>query len=73
MGETVSFGRTSVTVGSDVDEQKNAIDQRIRVHRMHFVDGISKTRIAELTGLSKQFVINWTRTETQDPEADRRG
>lgn len=73
MGETVSFGRTSVTVGSDVDEQKNSIDQRIRVHRMHYVDGISKTRIAELTGLSKQFVIDWTRTATQDLEADRRG
>lgn len=73
MEETVSFVRASVTVGSDVDEEKNTIDQRIRVHRMHYVDGISKTRIAELTGLSKQFVIDWTRSEIQDLEADQRG
>lgn len=40
---------------------------------MHYVDGLSKTQIAQLTGLSKQFVVDWTRSATQDLEADRRG
>jgi transposase len=73
MGKTVSFGETSVTVGYDTDEQKNAIGQRRRVHRMHFVEGLSKTQIARQTGLSKQFVVDWTRSASQDLQVDRRG
>lgn len=40
---------------------------------MYYIDGLSKTQIAKQTGLSKQFVVDWTRSASQDLQIDRRG
>jgi transposase len=57
----------------DSDEKKNALDNRRLVHRLHFVKGWSRHRIAEVTGLRRAFVTQWTRSADQDLEADARG
>lgn len=59
--------------GYAVDEQKNAIEQRRRVHRLFYVEGCSKNEIARTLGLSKAFVMRWTESPTQDLTADARG
>lgn len=73
MEKSVSFCQESTSLGNADNGQKKAIEQRKQVHRMHYIAGISKTQIAEQTGLSKQFVINWTKAENQDLEVDQRG
>ena len=54
-------------------EKKDALDNRRLVHRLHFVKGWSRHRIAEVTGLRRAFVTQWTRSADQDLEADARG
>ena len=55
------------------DGQKKAIEQRRRVHRMHYDEGVSKTKIARGLGISKAFVVQWTQACDQDLEQDARG
>ncbi|MCZ6857255.1 MAG: hypothetical protein O7F70_04595, partial [Gemmatimonadetes bacterium] len=38
-------------------EQKKAIEQRQRVHRLYFSEGYSKTVIAKQLGVSKGLVV----------------
>ena len=47
-------------------EQKKAIDQRQRVHRLYFEEGYSKTAIAQHLGVSKGLVVRWTQAADQD-------
>jgi hypothetical protein len=58
---------------NQIDGQKNAIEQRRRVHRLYFDDGYSKAEIARRLGLSKAFVVRWTESPTQDLAVDSRG
>lgn len=54
-------------------DEKKAIDQRRRVHRLYFEGGYSKTAIARHLGVSKGFVVRWTQAVDQDLEQDARG
>lgn len=56
-----------------VDEQKTTVAQRLRVHRLFYEQGYSKSAIARRLGLSKAFVVRWTQSPTQDLAADARG
>lgn len=40
---------------------------------MFFKEGISKKKISKVIGMSKNFVIKWTKEEGQDPTVDNRG
>lgn len=73
MEKSVSFCQESTSIENADNGQKKAIEQRMRVHRMYYVEGLSKTQIAQQMGLSKQFVVNWTKTANQELEADQRG
>lgn len=65
--------RASLSRDGSENEQKNRLTQRRQIHHMYFVEGLSKTAIARLTGRSKQFVVNWTQSSNQDLERDARG
>ena len=54
-------------------EQKKAIEQRQRVHRLYFSEGYSKTVIAKQLGVSKGLVVRWTQLPEQDLTQDARG
>lgn len=54
-------------------EQKKAIEQRQRVHRLYFSEGYSKTVIAKQLGVSKGLVVRWTQSPEQDLTQDARG
>lgn len=43
------------------------------MHYLYFEVGYSKTRIADLLGVSKGFVVSWTQARAQDPAQDARG
>ena len=57
----------------DSDEKKDALNNRQLVHSLHFGKGWSRHRIAEVTGIRRAFVTQWTRSPDQDLEADARG
>lgn len=63
------FHRESV----DRYEEKNIIEQRQRVHRLFYQNGLSKTAIARRERVGKKFVMRWTQSEDQDLTADARG
>jgi transposase len=73
MEKRLPFCEVSVTNEKAKNGQKKAIEQRKRIHAMYYVEGLSKTQIARQSGLSKQFVIKWTKTSGQDLEIDQRG
>ena len=55
------------------DDQKKLIQLRRHVHCLYFAEGYSKNRIVREAGVSKHFVIKWTRSPDQDLTIDRRG
>lgn len=67
------FASKYISSIADNDDEKNTQQQRQWVHRLHFEHGLSKTQIAKQTGLSKQFVMNWTQSLDQDLTIDNRG
>lgn len=73
MAKLLLSNEVILSEGDIEHEQKNAIAQRQRVHRLYYVEGMSKTRIAKRLKLSKQFVVNWTQSVDQDLEKDGRG
>lgn len=67
------YAPDGLSSGTEINEQKNGIKQRRRVHRLYFDEGYSKTEIAHRLGLSKAFVVRWTELPSQDLTADSRG
>lgn len=55
------------------DEQKKLIKCRHQVNRLYFRNGWSKNSIARGLGVSKHFVIRWTKSPDQDVTVDLRG
>ena len=55
------------------DEQKKQIAQRVRIHQLHFQNGLSRTEIARGEGISKATVMRWTKSKEQDLSHDARG
>jgi len=53
--------------------QKNSILRRKQVQELYFQQGYTKDRIAALLGVSKGFVVNWTQSDIQQFDVDRRG
>ena len=53
--------------------QKKSILRRKQVQELYFQQGYTKIRIVQLLGVSKGFVVNWTRSGTQRLDADHRG
>lgn len=53
--------------------EKKLIVLRRKVNELYFQNGLTKNRIVQKHGVSKQFVITWTQSPTQDFSQDRRG
>lgn len=53
--------------------EKKLIKTRVKANEMYFKEGISKKKISKAIGMSKNFVIRWTKKESQDPTVDNRG
>jgi hypothetical protein len=60
------------TVWCGYDEKKS-VELRKQVNHMYFIQHIPKNTIARAKGVSKKFVIKWTRSPGQDCSADKRG
>jgi len=54
-------------------EQKEAIEKRRRVNKLYFNQNISKSEISRRVGVSRKFVIKWTKSPDQDLTKDDRG
>lgn len=54
-------------------EEKKLIELRHRVNMLHLKYGLSKSRIVKQEGVSKPFVIKWTRSSDLDFYKDDRG
>lgn len=65
--------KNGVIVSDQEDEQKKLVDLRRRVNRLYFEEGYSKNSIVVETGMSKQFVVDWTQSSDQDFDEDKRG
>ena len=64
---------TQTFVGQVIYGQKNSILRRKQVQELYFQQGYTQDRIADLLGVSKGFVVNWTQSDTQQFDVDRRG
>lgn len=53
--------------------QKKSIEVRKKVNELYFKYGQSKVKIMETEGVSKPFVLRWTKSPGQDFEQDQRG
>lgn len=60
--------------GSDYG-QKKLFKLRKEVNELFFIQGLSKNAIAKKKGISKHFVLKWTRTNLRDHDfaSDNRG
>lgn len=54
-------------------DEKKLISLRLRVNELYFNHHLSKNHIAQKQGVSKRFVIKWTKKPDLDFNADRRG
>jgi transposase len=54
-------------------DEKKSVELRKRVNRMYFVHRISKNAIARIEGVSKKFVVRWTKAPDQECSLDMRG
>lgn len=55
------------------DEKREAIHTRNWVNRLYFDGGYTKRAIADLAGVSTDFVVKWTQSPDQDCTKDQRG
>jgi transposase len=60
------------TIWCDNDEKKS-VELRKQVNHMYFAHHISKSAVARSKGVSKKFVIKWTKSPDQDCSVDMRG
>ncbi|KXB06966.1 hypothetical protein AKJ51_02375 [candidate division MSBL1 archaeon SCGC-AAA382A20] len=54
-------------------EKKDLIRIRRKVNRLYFHKGLSKRKIADRVGMSREFVNKWTQSKDQDMKKDERG
>jgi len=57
----------------DVNEEKKLLRLRREAKELYYLEGYSKREISENLGVSRKFVIKWTRSEDQDITIDDRG
>jgi|GEM_PF-2454463 len=57
----------------ECDVEKKLIKVRKQVNNLYFKQGWSKNRIVRQLGVSKHFVIKWTKDSSQDVTIDHRG
>jgi len=57
----------------DVNEEKKLLRLRREAKELYFLEGYTKREISENLGVSRKFVIKWTRSKDQDVTIDDRG
>jgi transposase len=66
------FSKKAVKGGLS-DAEKKLYQLRARVNRLFFEEGLSKNKISRQLGVSKKFVIHWTKSREQNFTEDQRG
>lgn len=71
--QKLSGNQTERSQSTSYYEQKKCEQLRREVNCLYFENGLSRARISQRKGVSRRFVMNWTKTPQQDFSEDDRG